>query len=337
MLRIARAVNFLAYPLLWFMLVYFASLGKPWYAVILIVFYLFIHTTLFVPRCKQSYFLMLVISLSYGLIIEGLFKGFSVLEYSSDPFEQSIFPPYWVLFLYPLFASACSLFFAFLKDKLVFSMFLGGLFGPLAYYNASLLQAVFFSDEIYFSWGLLSFFWMLTFPFMIRLTNTCKWYELDSPECAEEISFAFESVFPVSSKNLFSWHESPDAIVKMLPSNGSVDLVKSSQSLQVGEEVHLKVRVGIFSILWVARHVAFEKNVMFEDVQEKGPFQSWRHRHLFQDLRGGKTQLRDEVAFSLPFNKWTHPLFANLILSNLKKAFKERHEVLLEEFSMKKD
>jgi len=120
----------------------------------------------------------------------------------------------------------------------------------------------------------------------------------------------------------------------MLPNDGSVELVKASKSLKVGEEVQLRLQFGIFSILWIAKHIVFVKDCMFEDIQKKGPFNIWKQRHLFQELDQEKTLLRDEISLSLPFKKWTHPLFSNLILSLLKNVFKERHEILLKEFTI---
>lgn len=59
-----------------------------------------------------------------------------------------------------------------------------------------------------------------------------------------------------------------------------------------------------FRATWVARIVAFEWNRFFEDVQEKGPFKSFRHRHeLLAEERNGVvgTTVRDLIEYEVGF------------------------------------
>jgi ligand-binding SRPBCC domain-containing protein len=53
---------------------------------------------------------------------------------------------------------------------------------------------------------------------------------------------------------------------------------------------------------WIARITEFEWNHHFADVQEKGPFKSWHHRHEFlAESRGGVdgTLVRDVVEYEV--------------------------------------
>jgi ligand-binding SRPBCC domain-containing protein len=55
---------------------------------------------------------------------------------------------------------------------------------------------------------------------------------------------------------------------------------------------------------WIARIVEFEWNHHFADVQQKGPFKSWHHRHEFlSDIREGVrgTLVRDELEYEVAF------------------------------------
>src|SRR5579863_339741 len=55
---------------------------------------------------------------------------------------------------------------------------------------------------------------------------------------------------------------------------------------------------------WVSRIVEFEWNHHFADIQEKGPFRSWRHRHRFAaESRDGiaGTTVRDEIEYDAGF------------------------------------
>jgi ligand-binding SRPBCC domain-containing protein len=55
---------------------------------------------------------------------------------------------------------------------------------------------------------------------------------------------------------------------------------------------------------WIARITEFEWNDYFADVQQKGPFKSWQHRHEFlAESRGGVdgTLVRDVVEYEVGF------------------------------------
>ena len=55
---------------------------------------------------------------------------------------------------------------------------------------------------------------------------------------------------------------------------------------------------------WIARITEFEWNHHFADVQQKGPFKQWHHRHEFlQETRNGVngTVVRDLIQYEVGF------------------------------------
>jgi ligand-binding SRPBCC domain-containing protein len=82
---------------------------------------------------------------------------------------------------------------------------------------------------------------------------------------------------------------------------------------------------------WIAIISEFEWNHYFTDVQSKGPFKSWQHRHEFlAESRGGieGTLVRDVVDYEVGFGflGW----FANLLLveRQMRGTFAARQKVL---------
>ncbi|MGO8796686.1 MAG: SRPBCC family protein [Candidatus Sulfotelmatobacter sp.] len=84
---------------------------------------------------------------------------------------------------------------------------------------------------------------------------------------------------------------------------------------------------------WVARITEFEWNHHFADVQEKGPFKSWHHRHEFvADRRNGVdgTVVRDVIEYEVGF------LFLGAIANSLfierqlRQTFADRQNKLPE-------
>lgn len=82
---------------------------------------------------------------------------------------------------------------------------------------------------------------------------------------------------------------------------------------------------------WIARITAFEWNHYFEDVQAKGPFRSWHHRHEMQaETRNGVpgTWVRDRIRLEVGFGvlgDWASRLFLS---KQIARTFTYRQRVL---------
>jgi len=82
---------------------------------------------------------------------------------------------------------------------------------------------------------------------------------------------------------------------------------------------------------WLARIVAFEPGVAFEDEQAEGPFKAWRHRHTFRaERRGGVdgTVVGDHVRLEVGFGP-LGALAARLgVAPRMRAAFLHRQRAL---------
>jgi ligand-binding SRPBCC domain-containing protein len=81
---------------------------------------------------------------------------------------------------------------------------------------------------------------------------------------------------------------------------------------------------------WMARITAFQWNEFFEDVQVRGLFQSWRHRHeVMSEARDGVsgTVVTDKIdyAFGLgPFDALLEPILS----AQVGRTFRQRQQIL---------
>lgn len=86
-----------------------------------------------------------------------------------------------------------------------------------------------------------------------------------------------------------------------------------------------------FRAQWVARIVEFAWNHHFVDIQEKGPFRSWRHQHWFvAETRGGVegTVVGDLVEYEIGFGvlgKLAQNIF---VAGEMRRTFAHRQRVL---------
>jgi ligand-binding SRPBCC domain-containing protein len=99
------------------------------------------------------------------------------------------------------------------------------------------------------------------------------------------------------------------------------------------------VRFLPFRARWIARIVAFEWNHFFEDVQEKGPFKSFHHRHeLVAEERNGivGTVVRDLIEYEVGFGvigEWAQRFF---VARKFEKTFEYRQQALEKLLGVKK-
>ena len=125
---------------------------------------------------------------------------------------------------------------------------------------------------------------------------------------------------------LFAFHERSDAFEKLTPPGQPVSVISHAGGIETGARVVLRLGFGFLSIKWVAVHTRYEKNRLFEDTQESGPFRSWRHQHCFA-TEGSGARLTDHIEFELPGWGMADRLFGGAVCAQLDKMFAYRHRV----------
>jgi ligand-binding SRPBCC domain-containing protein len=106
---------------------------------------------------------------------------------------------------------------------------------------------------------------------------------------------------PLSAAEAFHLHERPDILGLLSPPWEHITVVQPPASLREGTRVVIRMKLGPLSLTWTARHTRYEPPLLFEDVQEKGPFSKWIHQHRFADLPGDgpRCRLTDHIEYAL--------------------------------------
>ncbi|XDD44864.1 hypothetical protein AB3N60_08985 [Leptospira sp. WS39.C2] len=147
-------------------------------------------------------------------------------------------------------------------------------------------------------------------------------------------TFIFRSQFPVSKEKLFQFHEDPIGFETLMKANKGIQVVQKPNSLQVGETAILKIPIFPFLFTrWIAKHTKYEKNVLFQDNQEKGPFLTFLHTHRFLDVPNDTNQsiLSDEI--KIDFYLW--PISKYILYPILYLMFSKRHKLTGDYFNVK--
>ena len=139
--------------------------------------------------------------------------------------------------------------------------------------------------------------------------------------------FVKESVIRASRERVFAFHEQPDVLSLLLPPWESARVIQTAKISEVGTNAIIETRIlGPIKTRWVAQHTLYDPPHVFEDVQMKGPFRSWRHRHIVEAHAEGAI-LRDEIDYEPPLGFLGRALAPLLVERRLQKLFDYRHEV----------
>jgi uncharacterized protein YbjT (DUF2867 family)/ligand-binding SRPBCC domain-containing protein len=115
----------------------------------------------------------------------------------------------------------------------------------------------------------------------------------------------------------FEFFARPENLGRITPDSMGFDLRSLDREMRDGLEIEYRIKpvLGI-AMTWRSRIQTYDPPRSFEDIQTKGPYKSWRHRHEFTAVDGG-TLVEDEVTYQLPVG----------LLGNLANRLVVRHEL----------
>jgi ligand-binding SRPBCC domain-containing protein len=130
----------------------------------------------------------------------------------------------------------------------------------------------------------------------------------------------------VTRRTLWDFHSDPAVLERLTPPGKQVRVAERPAAMGAGARVVIRVRQFGVWLTWVSRIEAWEPPSRFVDVQEKGPFASWRHEHLFEDGR-----LVDRVSYEVPLASIGGRLVeASVVRPDVVRMFAHRHAVTRE-------
>jgi hypothetical protein len=141
------------------------------------------------------------------------------------------------------------------------------------------------------------------------------------------MKFVKQSLIRASPERIFEFHEQPNALNLLIPPWENARVIQPAKISEVGTQAIIETRVlGPITSLWVAQHTVYDPPHAFEDIQIKGPFRSWRHRHIVDATDDGAF-LRDEIDYEAPLWFLGRLLAPLIVERRLKRLFDYRHEV----------
>jgi ligand-binding SRPBCC domain-containing protein len=138
----------------------------------------------------------------------------------------------------------------------------------------------------------------------------------------------FTSSFSIKTdlEKIFRFHLDPKNLRLVSSPNLNLKIMEHKAPLQKNSEVKLKFEILPFiPIEWNLIIEELLENELIVDIQTKGPFKYWKHKHYFEQLFDGTVIITDEIEYDAGvFGK----IFDPLIKWQLKKMFKFRYKII---------
>jgi ligand-binding SRPBCC domain-containing protein len=98
--------------------------------------------------------------------------------------------------------------------------------------------------------------------------------------------------------------------------------------MRAGTRIAYRLRLWGVTLRWLTVIEEWTPPRSFVDVQVRGPYQQWRHRHYFQPAPGGGTIMTDRVELRMPGGLVGVLAYYLLVRRALTNIFSFRAEVL---------
>lgn len=147
---------------------------------------------------------------------------------------------------------------------------------------------------------------------------------------AKPLTFIKRSRIDAPADVVFRWHEQPDVLARLMPPWQKATLEQRPASLEDGERAVIVLHLGPFRKKWIAEHRDYDPPRQFRDVQIKGPFAHWDHRHIIEPDGEQGCYLVDRIEYRPPLGAIGRLLGHGFIERELDRTFTYRHRVTKE-------
>jgi ligand-binding SRPBCC domain-containing protein len=100
--------------------------------------------------------------------------------------------------------------------------------------------------------------------------------------------------------------------------------------MEEGALIDYKLSLYGLPLAWRSRIESWSPDERFVDTQIRGPYATWRHTHTFEAIAPGRTLMRDNVQYQLPFGPFGELAHAVFVERSLNEIFDYRANVIAE-------
>lgn len=170
-----------------------------------------------------------------------------------------------------------------------------------------------------------------------KITNTGFRFKFpDLPSALNDIAdnryqhFQIEQWVPQSVSKVFAFFSESKNLEVLTPDFLNFKVLRqSTEKITEGTLLDYRLRLHGMPIRWQSLITDWQPNFCFSDIQTKGPYSVWEHRHEFEEKNGGAL-IRDNVRFKVPFGALGDMVLTDFIQKDLKEIFNFRKKKIEE-------
>ncbi len=138
-------------------------------------------------------------------------------------------------------------------------------------------------------------------------------------------TLTFRSVIFAPADVVYAWHARPGAFERLVPPWMDVRVEAAQGTVTPGSWKQIRLALGPVPVRWKVIHEASSTPFTFVDVQEQGPFRSWRHEHVITPRDATTCVLEDRLTYELPLAPVAEVLAGPSVERALQRVFQFRH------------
>jgi|ERR1700722_7806979 ligand-binding SRPBCC domain-containing protein len=140
-------------------------------------------------------------------------------------------------------------------------------------------------------------------------------------------------VVPIPLDQAFEFFANPRNLERLTPDLVHFQFLKAPpEKVSPGTILEYRLRIYGVPVKWRTRIDSVQAPAQFVDVQESGPYASWRHTHSFRALDATHTEIRDQVEFAMPLGPLGEIAYRVLVARSLQQIFDYRAAALRQLF-----
>ena len=129
---------------------------------------------------------------------------------------------------------------------------------------------------------------------------------------------------------VFAFFAKPSSLERLTPPAFRLRLLTPDATMTTGAVLDFRLRwLGLVPLRWRAFVREWDPPFRFVDVQVRGPYARWEHRHRFLE-EGGGTWVEDRVTYRLPLGLLGRAAHALVVQRQLRELWEYRHRQLAE-------
>jgi ligand-binding SRPBCC domain-containing protein len=129
---------------------------------------------------------------------------------------------------------------------------------------------------------------------------------------------------------VFAFFAKPSSLERLTPPAFRLRLLTPDVTMTTGAVLDFRLRwLGLVPLRWRAFVREWDPPFRFVDVQVRGPYARWEHRHRFLE-EGGGTWVEDRVTYRLPLGVLGRAAHALVVERQLRELWAYRHRQLAE-------